>query len=83
MQPIQLSDHQHPPAEPFNSHDNKPIYIPVRDFCEISGLALSTAYELCAAGVLPGVLRVGRRILVNHQMALSHLEQVAREGGQL
>ncbi len=83
MQPIQLSDHQHPPAEPFNSHDNKPTLATVLDTHREHGIPISTIYEMIAAGRAPGVVRFGRRIMIHRRIFSEWLEAQAREGEQL
>lgn len=45
-----------------------------REVCELSGLALSTVYERAREGQLPGVLKVGRRLLFSRTKVLAWLE---------
>jgi len=37
----------------------------IRQFAQWSGMGLKSAYRYAKAGLLPGVIRVGRRIFVN------------------
>ena len=48
--------------------------ISVVEAARILGIGRATAYQLCRKGMLPGALRLGRRILVSRQALLKYLE---------
>ena len=53
---------------------NQSQTVSVVEAARILGIGRATAYQLCRKGMLPGALRLGRRILVSRQALLKYLE---------
>ena len=61
---------------------NQSQTVSVVEAARILGIGRATAYQLSRNGMLPGALRLGRRIVVSRQALLRYLEAgIQKQGG--